>query len=446
MLEILISLIIIFAYSIKCMDIKLSLGSKLNENNTYPVIITLKEPLISQINNIDLFCVYDTSGSMIGNRTFYLKKALNLIIDTLNKNDRLSLIPFSTYSKTELVLTEMNKSNKKTAKEIVNNIRASGATNFNAAIDEFFKGIQNYTKLNDGRIKSIIFFTDGEPTSAEKNSTKYLYNLLKTTNQKYDFTINTIGIGSYIASYLLMDFSDKRDGAFYSVNETNYYMMEYYVLNIIGAMRTTSFNFVNMKIESNYEIVKIFGNNHLFNYSLIDSKIINNEVLQFISGKEYTYVIEVKLPDKIERGEKILNFNVVYTDVFGKIYQASNSLTFDPSIINPNLYREEYCRVWALELIENSIIISQSLKEVVSEIKKECGNDLNKNISLILDEILLYDKNIRYYNSFIYGVISEGILKRNGINLWYSNEYQYKLINDYIYGLIYELLINSKNN
>ena len=66
---------------------------------------------------------------------------------------------------------------------------------------------------------------------------------------------------------------------------------------------------------------------------------------------------------------------------------------------------------------------------------------------MILDEILLlYDKHIRYYNNFIYGVISEGILKRNGINLWYSNEYQYKLINDYIYGLIYELLINSKNN
>ena len=443
MLENLIFLIIF--YSIKCMDIKLSLGSKLNDNNTYPVIITLKEPLISQTNNIDLFCVYDISGSMlIGNRTFYLKKALNLIIDTLNKNDRLSLIPFSTLAKTELALTEMNKSNKRTAKDIVNNIREGGGTNYNAAIDEFFKGIQNYTKLNDGRIKSIIFFTDGESTSAEKNSTKYLYNLLKTTNQKYDFTINTFGIDTF-NPYLLMDFSDKRDGAFYSVNETNYYMMEYYVLNIIGAMRTTSFNFVNMKIESNYEITKIFGNNHLSNYSLIDSKIINNEVLQFISGKEYTYVIEVKLPDKIERGEKILNFNVVYTDVFGKIYQASNSLEFGPSIANPNLYREEYCRVWALELIENSIK-PQSFKEVVSEIKKECGNDLNKNISLILDEILLlYDKPIRY-NSFIYGVISEGILKRNGINLWYSNEYQYKLINDYIYGLIYELLINSKNN
>jgi len=239
-----------------------------------------------------------------------------------------------------------------------------------------------------------------------------------------------------------MDFSDKRDGAFYLINQTKSYMMEYYVLNIIGAMRTTSFNFVNMKIESNYEIVKMFGNNHLSNYSLIDSKIINNEVLQFISGKEYTYVIEVKLPDKIEKGEKILNFNVDYTDVFGKIYQASNSLTFDPSIINPNLYRGEYCRVWALELIENSIKFSQPLKEIISEIKKECGNDLNKNISLTLDEILLYDR----YRYFAYGVISEGILKRNGINLWYSNEYQYKLINDYIYGLIYELLINSKNN
>ena len=151
-----------------------------------------------------------------------------------------------------------------------------------------------------------------------------------------------------------MEFSDKRDGAFYSVDE-NIGLLDIrnYVLNIIGAMRTTSFHFVNMKIESNYEIVKIFGNNHLSNYSLIDNKIINNEVLQFISGKEYTYVIEVNLPDKIEKGEKILNFNVNFTDVFGKINQASDYLKFDPSIESSNLYREEYCRVWALELIEN---------------------------------------------------------------------------------------------
>jgi len=178
MMENLIFLIIF--YSIKCMDIKLSLGSKLNNNNTYPVIITLKEPLISQINNIDLFCVFDTSGSMIENKTFYLKKALNLIIDTLNTNDRLSLIPFSYSFKTVLALTEMNKSNKKTAKEIVNNIRIGGGTNFSAAIDEFFKGIQNYTKLNDGRIKSIILFTDAE--SSAENLIEYLYKLIKSTN------------------------------------------------------------------------------------------------------------------------------------------------------------------------------------------------------------------------------------------------------------------------
>ena len=47
------------------------------------------------------------------------------------------------------------------AKDIVSNSRYHGASNFIEAIDEFVKGIQNYTKLNDGRIKSIIFITDG---------------------------------------------------------------------------------------------------------------------------------------------------------------------------------------------------------------------------------------------------------------------------------------------
>ena len=55
MLENLFILIFSLLYSINCMDIRLSLGTKIEgKNNTYPVIITLKEPLIYQYNPVDL--------------------------------------------------------------------------------------------------------------------------------------------------------------------------------------------------------------------------------------------------------------------------------------------------------------------------------------------------------------------------------------------------------
>ena len=58
MLKNIIFISLLFFGFIKCMDVRLSLGTEIS-NNLYPVVITLKEPLIYQINNIDLFLVYD---------------------------------------------------------------------------------------------------------------------------------------------------------------------------------------------------------------------------------------------------------------------------------------------------------------------------------------------------------------------------------------------------
>jgi hypothetical protein len=369
---------------------------------------------------------------MAGNKTIHLKSALNLIIDALNEKDRLSLISFGTNSVTRYQLSKMTDLNKKEAHNIVEALNSNeGNTNFNAATQEFIKGITNYTELNDGRVKSIIFLTDGVPTSTEKNSTKYLMSLLENYNLKFDFTLNTFGFSSVDVPSNLVEFSDRRDGAFYSINNTEMGKIKDYVLNVIGAMRTTSYNFINMKIQSKYNITKIYGANHLSNYNFIDNKIVINEVFQFLTGKEYTYVLEIAIPDNVEIGEKILTIDVVFTDLYGKKYEASDYLRFYKALGCFNCYREEYCRVWAMELLEQSI--DKNINDCIYTINKECGDDLNPNISYALEIISSLPDNIQGKRNYIYGVISEGTLKRNGMNLWYSNEYQYELINDFLY-------------
>ena len=435
MFENLIFLLVTFLYSIKCMDIRLSLGTKL-KNNNYPVVITLKEPLIYQYNYIDLFCVYDISGSMLSlNKSKHLQSALNLIIDALEKNDRLSLISFEISSYTDLALIEMTDENKKKAKDIIKDYKYSGGTDAIPAIEEFVKGIKTKNQKNDGRVKSIIFLTDGGYNS---NSTAYLESLLSDEDKKiYDFTVNTFAFGSESTPEDLAEFADKRDGAFYSINDTDLGKVKDYVLNVIGAMRTTSYNFVNMKIESNYNIEKIYGLNHLSNCNIKDKKNINNQIYQFITGKEYTYVLEVSLSPDIKVGDKILTVYVNFTDVFGNKFESSDYLSFYHAIGCFNCYREEYCRVLAIEGVENTMDQDiKYLRENVAYVKEECGDYLNANISSALDKILLYtEEDYVGKKNYIYGVICEGILKRNGMNLWYSNEYQYELINDFLYNI-----------
>ena len=239
MLENLIFLIFSFLCSINGMDIRLSLGKKIEgKDNIYPVIISLKEPLIYQYNPVDLICICDVSSSMNqNNKTIHLKNALNLTIDALNENDRISLISFSFSHQIRFPLSYLTPENKEKAKKVVYDLVANGnATNFTEGVIGLVKTIVEKTEKDDGRVKSIIFLTDGENYATAKNSSLVLANLLTKYKEKYDFTINSFGFNYRSVPKNLVEMSDKRDGAFYSINDTQMEKIKDYVLNVVGAM------------------------------------------------------------------------------------------------------------------------------------------------------------------------------------------------------------------
>ena len=423
---------------ISCLDLRLSLGQKL-ESNLYPVIINLNEPLIFEINKIDLFCAYDISISMRGERNRNLKNALNLLVNALNSDDRLSLIQFESKSSTILDLEYMTPSNKEKAKRLIQKITPIGGTNFRAAIEQIIEGLKKIS--NEGkssRVQSVIFLTDGENNYKEEGK-EIIFELLTKNGllNTSDITVNTFGFGSESKALDLVKFSDSRDGAFYSIKDLA--KARDYTLNVIGAMRTTSYKNLIFGIESKYEIEKFYGYEHLSNYQISpDKKVINNKIYQFITGKDYTYVMLVKIPDGVSIGEKILTVNVNFTDIYGNLYKTSNYLRYYHAIGCFNCFREEHCRVRAMETLELIIQNKKNINEL-DTIKFECGNYLNENITTAINEItklfnnIVSDNALNETKNYIYGVISEGFLKRNGMNIWYSNEYQYELINDFLY-------------
>ena len=225
------------------------------------LVITLKEPLIKELNPIDLFVVFDISASMNEDRIDQLKKALNLIIDALDSNDRLGLISFENNARILSDLSYMSDKEKIKQRDIVNKLIASGGTYFRQPIREFLNGIEKYYSPNNGRVQSVLFFTDGD--SLDRIPPKYSF--IKLYNKNYDFTVHTFLLGSEGNSKDLMEFANYRDGGFYFIEDSE--RIRDYVMNIIGGLRTTSYKNVNVNITSHYPIAKFYEYEKLSNTS-----------------------------------------------------------------------------------------------------------------------------------------------------------------------------------
>ena len=108
-----------------------------------------------------------------------------------------------------------------------------------------------------------------------------------------------------------------------------------------------------MNIKSKYNVSKVYGEKHLSNYTIsTDKKTVTNTIYQFITGKDYSYVFLVTIPDSVKIGEKIFTVKVKFSDFKGNSYRASNYLLFYEAIGCFNCYKEEYCRVLAMGILK----------------------------------------------------------------------------------------------
>lgn len=152
----------------------------------------------------DITFVLDISGSMAGTKIEQVKDALRFCLNSLNPNDRFSIIAFNDainiFAK-ELVKT----SRKKEAINFVDALIARGGTDIDRALSEALS-----LKRDDARPYLILFLTDGVPTSGETNYATIINNI-KAEN-KINARIFVFGVGNDVNTYLLDNISQKNGG------------------------------------------------------------------------------------------------------------------------------------------------------------------------------------------------------------------------------------------
>jgi Ca-activated chloride channel family protein len=161
-----------------------------------------------QRSSSNLVFLLDVSGSMNNpNKLPLLKKALKMLINNLNKKDRVAIVVYAGASGLALPSTSAAKGN--TILEALDNLRAGGSTNAGQGIELAYDVAQK--NFIDRGINRVILATDGDFNVGITNQSDLIRLVEKKAKKGVFLTVLGFGMGNYKDS-TLEKLADKGNG------------------------------------------------------------------------------------------------------------------------------------------------------------------------------------------------------------------------------------------
>ena len=435
-------ILLLLLSTINSIDISILKGEKLFNENTPIIVNILSEEKKEKSSNVELICVIDVSGSMVGEKIELVKQSLKLLLEMMGENDKLGLVLFNHHSQKLLDLTYTTTENKKNIINLINSIEANGGTyilgGLEIAVNMLEKSsIQSKSKVIEKNKKNIssaiILLSDGMDNRMDHIE---IGNGLKDLTKKLDlgFTLHTFGYGKDHDPKIMNTLATIRDGGFYYVEE--YKKVAEYFVNVLGACVSTISERGILKIKSQYNIIKVYGLKDLFKYEL-KNNYFETEMLQIMSGKEYTYVFEIKIPDDKYDEDDFIDVEFEYMDGSnGKKYAIKKNKIEKMDKGNQEKANNEYLRVALYENMNEVTELTENNKKDEAEEKLK---DIKKNLKKRKHVPQNYIRDINNYEGIFYGnkvggvpkmqsLSREGMMKRQGQTFSFSNSIQRKMV------------------
>ncbi|MCR4288962.1 MAG: VWA domain-containing protein, partial [Candidatus Scalindua sp.] len=173
-------------------------------------IIGGEPPKKEKKSRLSIILIIDKSGSMLGKKMLFAKKASIELIKQLKENDNFGIIAFDTSPYTIVEL----KSNEEAKKEIIRKLsmlNADGGTDIFPAMDAAYQQIRQ----KNAKVNHIILLSDGNTKSIY-----YHYNQMISRFQQAHITVSTIALGTWLVNTtLLEDIAIKTKGQFYQIED-----------------------------------------------------------------------------------------------------------------------------------------------------------------------------------------------------------------------------------
>ena len=368
----------------KKLDVNLSVikGEKLFNENT-PFVINIKAPeskKVEKTSHADLICIIDISGSMSGRKIELVKKSLKILVQLMDKNDRICLILFESKGEKYFDLNYLTEETKKILYNKIDKIETRGCTNIISGLEIGIDVLMNdKDKEKPNRSSSILLLSDG--------CDNYYYNCDKlceklkelTKGKDLNFTLNTFGYGDDHDPKTMKGFASIRDGIFFYVEK--YEKVADYFGIVLGTCTSTIANKAFLVVEllnKKNKIKKIFGEEYFYSLDK-NPNYFSTTILQFISGKEHTYVFECELND-IKKGKDLLLVDFICQDNKNTIYKKSIIYKYCSGKEQISKANEEYIRSQVYFVINKSLELKgKNQKEEAKKILNDMKKWLDKN-------------------------------------------------------------------
>jgi len=159
----------------------------------------------------DVTFVFDTSGSMQGEKIEQAKKALEFCLNGLHEKDRFNVIRFSTETEAlSPTLLEASPDSVKKALEFVRGLEATGGTNIQEALLTALKSRPK--DKQEGRPYLIVFLTDGKPTVGETNPDAIVKAVTGQNKESGAARVFAFGVDNEVNTVLLDKLSGENGG------------------------------------------------------------------------------------------------------------------------------------------------------------------------------------------------------------------------------------------
>ena len=427
--------------SIKAIDISILKGEKLFNQNTPIIVNIVSEDIKEKNSNAELICVIDVSGSMRGEKIQLVKQSLKALLELMGDNDKLGLVLFNHQSEKLLDLTYTTSENKKKIMSLIDSIGANGGTyilgGLEIAINMLKERPKNENKNTNNKIISsaIILLSDGIDNRMNHIEIgNGLKQLIKNTD--LIFTLHTFGYGNDHDPKIMNTLATICDGSFYFVQE--YKKVVEYFVNVLGACVSMISEKASVKINTKYKIKKMYGVEDLYKYLLKDT-YFETDLLQIISGKEYTYVFEMELPDEVYDDDDYVDVQFILNDNKNEPNIVSKNKIEKMDEEKKEKANEEYLRVVVYENINEAANLREKNKKKEAEQKlnnmkgwlqknykgkESYMSDVNGSLELIQNDILFEEQGYATFSS----QVREKKMKRGGTSMKYSNYIQNDMI------------------
>ena len=268
--------------------------------------IGIKGKEIAKENRKDanLVFVVDISGSMSReDRLGLVRKALRMLVDELNPNDRVGIVVYG--SRGEVRLEPTSIQNKQKIIRAIESLYSAGSTNAEEGIMLGYKMAQQ--NFDSRKINRIILCSDGVANVGRTGAEQILKQIKSYADQGITLSSIGFGMGNY-NDVLLEKLGNKGNGSYAYVDDINE-AHRIFVENLTGNLQVIARD-VKIQVDFNPQVVRSYRLLGYENRDVADNKFRDDKEDggEIGAGHEVTALYEIKL----FRNCKYNNIGTVY--------------------------------------------------------------------------------------------------------------------------------------